>query len=64
MNIIQLVVVLCVLGLVWWLFSTYVLPRLPEPFRTIIIVVLVLAVCLWLLDWAGILGSGPILRLH
>ena len=54
MNIIQLVVVLCVLGLVWWLFSTYVLPRLPEPFRTIIIVVLVLAVCLWLLDWAGI----------
>jgi len=37
-------------GLVWWLFSTYVLPRVPEPFRTVIIVVLVVAVCLWLLS--------------
>jgi CHASE2 domain-containing sensor protein len=45
-----------VLALVWWLFSTYVLPRVPEPFRTVIIVVLVVAVCLWLLSLVGILG--------
>lgn len=55
-SVISVVVVLIVLALVWWLFSTYVLPRLPEPFRTIIIVVLVLAVCLWLLSLVGLLG--------
>ena len=44
MPIVQIVVVLLVLALVWWLFSTYVLPRVVEPFRTIIIVVLVIVV--------------------
>jgi hypothetical protein len=58
MSVIGLVVVLLVLALVWWLFSTYVLPRVPEPFKTIIIVVLVLAVCLWLLNLAGLLEGG------
>jgi hypothetical protein len=57
MSIIGIVVVLLVLALVWWLFSTYVLPRVPEPFKTIIIVVLVIAVCLWLLSLVGILSG-------
>ena len=56
MPIVQIIVMLLVFALVWWLFSTYVLPRVPEPFKTIIIVVLVVAVCLWLLSLAGILG--------
>ena len=56
MPIIQIIVVLLVLALVWWLFNTYVMPRVPEPFKTIIIVVLVVAVCLWLLSLVGILG--------
>jgi hypothetical protein len=58
MSIIGIVVVLLVLALVWWLFSTYILPRVPEPFKTIIIVVLVLAVCLWLLNMVGLFGGG------
>ena len=37
MPIVQIIVVLLVLALVWWLFNTYVLPRVPEPFKTIII---------------------------
>lgn len=57
MSIIGIVVVLLVLALVWWLFSTYILPRVPEPFKTIIIVVLVLGVCLWLLNLAGLVGT-------
>jgi hypothetical protein len=57
-SIIGIVVVLLVLALVGWLFSTYILPRVVEPFKTIIIVVLVLAVCLWLLSLVGILGSN------
>jgi hypothetical protein len=56
MPIVQIIVMLLVFALVWWLFSTYVLPRVPEPFKTIIIVVLVVAVCLWLLSIVGILG--------
>ena len=56
MPIIQIIVVLLVMDLVWWLFSTYVLPRVPDPFKTIIIVILVVAVCLWLLSLVGILG--------
>jgi hypothetical protein len=57
MSIIGIVVTLLVLALVWWLFSTYILPRVAEPFRTIIIVILVLGVCLWLLNLVGLLGS-------
>lgn len=57
MSIIGIVVVLLVLALVWWLFSAYILPRVPEPFKTIIIVVLVLGVCLWLLNLAGLVGT-------
>lgn len=56
MPIVQIVVWLLVMGLIWWLFSTYVLPYVPDPFRTTIIVVLVVALCLWLLSWVGIIG--------
>ena len=55
-SLISIVVVLVILGLVWWLFSTYILPRVAEPFRTIIIIVLVLALILWLLSLIGVVG--------
>jgi hypothetical protein len=58
MSIIQIVVVLLVLALAWWLFSRYVLPHVVEPFRTIIIVVLALGAILWLLSLVGLLGPG------
>jgi len=58
MPILQIIVILLVLALVWWIFSTYVLPRVPEPFKTIIIVVLALAACFWLLTWAGIIPGS------
>ena len=65
MPIVQIVVGLLVMALVWWLLSTYVLPRVPEPFKTVIIVVLVVALCLWLLTWAGIIpGSWYSTRVH
>ncbi len=62
MPIVQIIVMLLVFALVWWLFSTYVLPRVPEPFKTIIIVVLVVAVCLWLLSLCRLQFSGPSIR--
>jgi hypothetical protein len=60
MSIIGIVVVLLVLALVWWLFSAYILPRIVEPFRTVIIVVLVLGACLWLLNLAGIISDWTV----
>ena len=56
MSLVSLIVYILVLALVWWLFSTYILPHVPEPFRTVIIVVLVIALCLWLLSMVGVVG--------
>jgi len=52
-----ILIVLLVFALVWWLLSAFILPRLPEPFRTIIIVVCILILILYLLSLVGI-GPG------
>ena len=49
---IQLIIVLLVLGLVWWLISTF-LP-IPQPFRNAILIVLVLCAIWYLLRFAGL----------
>ncbi len=49
---IELVAVLCVIGLLWWLVNN-VIP-LPPPVRIAATVVMTLLVCVWLLDWAGV----------
>ena len=54
MPIFHIIVVLLVLGLAWWVFSTYILPHVPAPFRTIIIVLLALAIICWLLSLIGL----------
>jgi hypothetical protein len=54
MDIISLLVVLVVVGLVWWLITNYV--PMPAPIKTVITVVAVLILCIWLLQWAGIGG--------
>lgn len=51
---VHILVVLIIFGLVWWLLQTYVLPKVAEPFRTIIIVILVLLLVFWLLGLVGI----------
>lgn len=48
----QLVIVVAVLGVCWWLFDRYV--PLPPPVKTIITVVLAVLVILYLLSWIGI----------
>ncbi len=56
MDIISLLVVLVVVGLVWWLVTTY-LP-LPQPIKMVITCIAVLILCVWLLQWAGIAHLG------
>jgi len=61
MDIISLLVVLVVIGLVWWLLTTYV--PMPQPVRMIVTVIGVLILCVWLLSLVGVGGGLHGLRL-
>lgn len=50
MLIVQIIAVLVVCGLAWYFLQPYV----AEPFKTIAVVIIVLAVCLWLLSLVGL----------
>lgn len=52
MDLISLLVVLVVLGLVWWLVTTYV--PMPPAVKTVITVIAVLILCIWLLQSFGL----------
>jgi hypothetical protein len=54
---IEALIVLVVLGVVWWLVTTYV--PMPAPIKTVITVIVVLMLCLWLLRVFGIWHGGP-----
>jgi hypothetical protein len=53
--LISLLVILIVLAIVYWLW-TLIAPRIPEPIRTIILVIGVLIVIIFLLEKFGILS--------
>lgn len=52
MDLISLIIVLAVLGLVVYLVTTFI-PMSP-PFKTVIVVICVIALCIFLLQWAGL----------
>ena len=54
--LIYAVLVLVVFGIVWYLVETYILPKVADPFNTIIRVGMVIIVVLWLLS---LIGFGP-----
>ena len=54
--LIYVFLVLVVFGLVWWLIEAYILPKVADPFNTIIRVGLVVVVVVWLLS---LIGFGP-----
>lgn len=62
MTLVGLIVVLVVVGVVLWMVNNLI-PIDPK-IRTIINVIVVLAVCLWLLDSFGLLHGGPVLRVR
>lgn len=57
---VTIIVVLVVLGVVWWLIETQ-LP-IAEPFRTLLRVVIILGACLWLLSAFGVINLPARLR--
>lgn len=52
MDLISLIVVLCIIGVIWYLVTTYI--PMPAPMKTVITVVAVIALCLFLLQLFGI----------
>lgn len=60
MSLISLLVVIIVLALVWWLLTKYLIPLLPAPWGTIVLVICVIIAILILL---GMVGIGPGIRL-
>ena len=56
-SLIHAIIVLIVFGLIWWLVETYILPKVADPFNTIIRVALIIVVVLWLLSLIGY-GAG------
>jgi len=58
MSLVGILIALIVLGLIWWLVQTYILPRVAEPFRTIVIVVMVVIFIIWLLS---LIPGGPLM---
>ncbi len=59
MSIVGLLITLVVLGVVWYLITTYV--PMAAPIKTVITVIAVLALCLFLLSYFGLLDGawGP-----
>jgi len=55
MSILALVVILIVVGILVWAVDHYL--QIAQPFKGIVIVLLILFGCLLLLKWAGLLGS-------
>jgi hypothetical protein len=61
MDIISLVIMLVVLGFIWYMVTTYI--PMPAPMKTVITVIVVIALCLLLLSLTGI-GNFHVGRLR
>lgn len=62
MTLIGLLVTLAVVGLILWLVNTMI--PMQAQIKTILNVIVVVAVCLWLLNVFGLLSGGPVLRVR
>lgn len=60
MGLIELLVVLVVVGVLLWLVNTMI--PMDQKVKTILNVVVILAVCLWLLQQFGLIGGHLHLR--
>jgi hypothetical protein len=58
-TLVTIIIVLVILGLVMYLVDTYV--PMAQPIKTVLYVVVVLALCVWLLNLFGII-SVPLFK--
>jgi len=62
MPLINLVVVLVIVGVALWLINRFI--PMASSIKTILNVVVVIAVCVWLLQAVGLWGNVTSFRLH
>ncbi len=55
MPLITVIIYIAIVGLIMWLVNKYV--PMAEPFKTILNIVVVVALCIWLLSVFGLLGA-------
>jgi len=51
-DLVRIVIALALIGFLVWVLITYV--PMPEAFRRLIVVVVIIAALLWLLRWVGL----------
>jgi len=65
MSIVGLLVALIVVCLLWYAVTSILSAfGVEDPIRTLVRVLFVVLVVLWLLSAFGVLGGGPVLRVH
>ena len=65
MSIVGLLVAVIIICLIWWaLTSVLAAFSVGNPIATLVKVVFVVMVVLWLLSAFGVVGGGPVLRVH
>jgi hypothetical protein len=58
MDLITLLILILVVAVVLWLFSTYVVPALPQPIGKFALAIVAIILILAILAWAGLLNLG------
>ena len=61
MTLLAVVIIIIVIGVLVWLEETYI--PMPPPFKTIIRIVVIVAICIWLLQLVGVLPDMNAIRL-
>ena len=61
MSLVGLLIFIIIVGLLYWCVT--LLP-LPQPFKNIALVIVILICIVFLLNSLGVVGSGPILRIR
>ncbi len=61
MSLVGLLIFIIVVGLLYWCVT--LLP-LPQPFKNIALVIVILICIIFLLNSLGVVGSGPLIRLR
>ena len=62
MPLVTLLVYILIMAIIWWLISTYLLPLLPQPFRIIVTIILVVIAILILLGFIGVIPPALVVK--
>jgi len=56
MGLVELIILVVIIVLIFWLLTKYVVPSIPAPWGTVVLLVIALIVVLYLLNRIGVLN--------